>query len=107
MFGRLYLGSKLIAKSYLNFFGSVEDVRAAGGVGEDVDHARGLEPERRAERECLGERLPVDEQRKIDRELHARSGPDRPDMFDAPAELAKLEAKLAGLRTSDSASRVR
>jgi len=33
LFGRLYLGSKLIAKSYLNFFGSVEDVRAAAELG--------------------------------------------------------------------------
>src|SRR5438067_3007194 len=39
------------------------------------------------ERERLAERLPVDDERQVDRELHARARAHRPDMLDAPAEL--------------------
>ena len=39
------------------------------------------------ERQRFAQRLPVDDERQVDRELHARARAHHPDVLDAPAHL--------------------
>ena len=50
------------------------------------------------ERQRLAERLPVDDERQVDRELHARAGADRPEVLDAPAHLAEQRPRARHVR---------
>ena len=59
--------------------------RRPGRVGQDVDQPVGGKIERLADGQSLAERLPIDQQRKIDGKLHHRARTDRSDMLDAAA----------------------
>src|ERR1700733_6913551 len=61
--------------------------RCTGGVGEDIDQPLRRKIERLADGEGLAERLPVNEEREIDRELQRRARTERAYMFDPSAKL--------------------
>ena len=88
----------------------LEDVRAARGVGEEVHHPRGILAEVLRQGIGLAERLVEDDERQVDRELHARAGADRADMLEAPAELLEDrpgagDIRLLAARKADAACR--
>ena len=96
----------------------LEDVRAARGVGEEVHHPGGVLAEVLRQGIGLAERLVEDDERQVDRELHAGAGADRADMLEAAAELledrpgagdirllaARQADELAGARRADGAA---
>src|SRR5258708_24313770 len=65
----------------------LEHIRATGTLGHEVDRAALIEAQRPAKRQRLAERLPIDHQGQIERELHSSAGTDVPAKFDAPAQL--------------------
>src|SRR5438552_1114858 len=67
----------------------LEHVGPARGVGEDIHQPRRVDAERLAERKRLAERLPEDEQRQVDRQLHRGAGAHRADVLDAAAHLVE------------------
>ena len=71
----------------------LQHVRAARAVGQDVDHTCRVELQRFQQRQRFGQRLPIDHQRQVDRELHDCAGAQTADMFDAPTQHRQQRAR--------------
>ncbi len=65
----------------------LEHGRGAGSFREEIQKLGRIDAERPTHRELLAQRLPIDHQRQIDRELEHRARADRTGMQRAPAHL--------------------